>query len=338
MNNKLTIFIVAVIALASCKSQSSGLSSRDNNSLYLNQTPRKPVILDVDMCTDVDDVCAVRIATALDDAGIINLKGIAYSVTGKNNIEALRGFMVYEKKPKVLIGKSAIANVPDTSPYWDILAEYNDGKGKVLGAVEMYRKILSSSKNRVDIITTGYVSNLEALLKSGPDKYSSLSGIDLVKKKCGQLYVVGGSYPQGRDNNFFFTKEARHSIYYISKNWPYPILFFRNDIGGRLRCGGLLQQRDTAKKDIVTRSLWAFGTSNGRQAWDPFAVWCAGLSCGKSTRIGFKRVDIEIDPATGHNKFTDSPSGKHFVITAPADADAYYNHSMDSLLISKARF
>ena len=72
------------------------------------------MILDVDMCTDVDDVCAVRIATALDDDGTIDLKGVAYSIVGKNNLEALRGFLLYENKPDVLIGKS-MANNPDES-------------------------------------------------------------------------------------------------------------------------------------------------------------------------------------------------------------------------------
>ena len=49
---------------------------RDFSEVYLNTSPNKPVILDVDMCTDVDDLCAVRVATRLDDLGIIDLKAL----------------------------------------------------------------------------------------------------------------------------------------------------------------------------------------------------------------------------------------------------------------------
>lgn len=309
---------------------------RNINELYLNTTPQKKVILDVDMCTDVDDVCAVRMATALDDDGIIDLKGIAYSIVGKNNLEALRGFLIYENKPEVLIGKSSV-DIPDESPYWDLMCEYNDGKVNAYDAVKMYRKILAQSDTYVDIITTGYATNVESLLKSNPDEYSELTGLELVKKKCGQLYVVGGTYPEGRCNNFFFAKEARTAIDYVSKNWPYPILFFTNEVGGRLTCGAQLQAVDKEKKDIVTRSLIAFGTQHGRNAWDPFGVWCAGYACGEINKIGFKRVNLEINVETGYNKFTDAANGKHFVIYRLCDDDNYYNSMMDKLLIKKAK-
>ena len=335
MKDKFKI-ILLVIFLTGCKTYENRQEDRNMDELYLNTALGKEMILDVDMCTDVDDVCAVRIATALDDDGTIDLKGIAYSIVGKNNLEALRGFLLYENKPDVLIGKS-MANNPDESPYWDLMAAYNDGKVNAYEAVKMYRKILSESNTPVDIVTTGYTTNIEALLKSQPDEYSDLPGLELVKQKCGQLYIVGGTYPEGRCNNFFFTKEARLAIDYVSKTWPYPILFFTNEVGGILRCGGQLQAVDIDKSDIVTRSLVAFGTQNGRHAWDPFGVWCAGYACGKINRLGFKRVNIAIDTETGRNTFTDAADGKHFVIYRLCDDDNYYNIMMDHLLIKKAK-
>ena len=189
MKDKFKI-ILLVIFLTGCKTYENRQEDRNVDELYLNTTPGKEMILDVDMCTDVDDVCAVRIATALDDDGTIDLKGVAYSIVGKNNLEALRGFLLYENKPDVLIGKS-MANNPDESPYWDLMAAYNDGNVNAYEAVKMYRKILSESNTPVDIVTTGYTTNIEALLKSQPDEYSDLSGLELVKQKCGQLYIVG---------------------------------------------------------------------------------------------------------------------------------------------------
>lgn len=312
-------------------------TDREVNQLYLNSTPGKEMIVDVDMCTDVDDACALRIATALDDDGIIDLKGVAFSVNGPNNLEALRGFLLHDGNPDVLIGKSSVDNIPEESPYWDLMASYSDGNIGDLDAVKMYRKILSESRTPVDIVTTGYTTNIECLLKSGPDEYSPLSGLELVKRKCGQLYVVGATYPEGRCNNIWFAPAARTAADYISKNWPFPILFFTNDVGGRLECGAGLQAVDINHNDIVTKALDAFGTDNGRWAWDPFGVWCAAYACGKINRLGFKRVDIHIDTETGQNTFTDANNGKHFVIYPLCDNKGYYNSMMDHLLIKKAR-
>ncbi|MBP3516995.1 MAG: hypothetical protein J6K31_01015 [Parabacteroides sp.] len=331
---------IGVILLGSCRpvgNQADLNADRDSNALFLNMAPHKKMIVDVDMCTDVDDACALRIATALDDDGVIDLMGVAFSVNGPNNLEALRGFLLYEGKPDVLIGKSAVANGPEESPYWDLMAEYSDGNVHAYEAVKMYRKILSESDTPVDIVTTGYTTNIECLLKSEADEYSALSGLELVKKKCGQLYVVGATYPEGRCNNIWFAPAARTAADYISKNWPYPILFFTNNVGGRLVCGAQLQLVDLDRNDIVTKALVAFGTETGRLAWDPFGVWCAGYACGKINRLGFKRVNICIDTETGCNTFTDADDGKHFVIYPLCDNDNYYNTMMDHLLIKKAK-
>lgn len=344
MKNKVLI-LSFIIFLFGCKVQDSHrgtsydfvLGDRNPHELFLNSSPEKKVILDVDMCTDVDDVCAVRIATAFDDEGIIDLKGIAYSVTAENNLEAMRGFLLYEGKPDVLIGRSAVDNAPHHSPYWLLMCEYSDGNVNAYDAVSMYRKILAESDTPVDIITTGYVTNIEYLLKSGPDKYSGLTGVELVKEKGGQLYIVGGVYPEGFDNNFWFARASKKAIDYVHKNWPYPILFFTSEIGGKLNCGAQLQAIDKENNDLVSRSLIAFGTESGRHAWDPFGVWAGGLALGEATKLGIKRINIAIDIETGENRFTDSPDGKHFVISRLSEDDNYYNTMMDSWLIKKAK-
>ena len=332
--------LLATILLGSCQTDGSQTDlniNRNPDELFLNTTPHKKMIVDVDMCTDVDDACALRIATALDDDGIIDLQGVAFSVNGPNNLDALRGFLLHEGKPDVLIGKSAVANPPEESPDWDLMAEYSDGKVDAYEAVKMYRKILAKSDTPVDIVTTGYTTNIECLLKSEPDEYSELTGQELVKRKCGQLYVVGATYPEGRCNNIWFAPAARTAADYISKHWPYPILFFTNNVGGLLVCGAGLQHVDTERKDIVTRALYAFGTDTGRLAWDPFGVWCAGYACGKINRLGFKRVNIFIDTETGRNTFTDATDGKHYVIYPLCNNKNYYNAMMDHLLIKKAK-
>lgn len=338
MNNKLLIFASGILLIAGCQPANDGseLESRDENELYLNTTPGKKMIVDLDMCTDVDDACALRVATALDDENVIDLVGVTLSVTGPNNVEAARGMLLFDGKPDVPIGRSVVDNEPHESPYWDLMAEYDDGKAEVMDAVSLYRKILAESDSRVDIVTTGYVTNLEYLLKSGPDEYSDLNGTELVRQKVGQLYVVATTYPKGHCNNVHVTHAARKAADYINKHWPLPILFSTNDVGGRTMCGGGLQAIDTERKDIVTRSLDAFGTGNGRAAWDPFGVWIGAYALGDVTKLGLRRANLEIDVPSGDNYWTEAEDGRHFTVY-PLEDWNYYNTEMDKWVIKKAK-
>ena len=142
------------------------------------------MIVDVDMCTDVDDACALRIATALDDDGIIDLQGVAFSVNGYNNLDALRGFLPSRRQARCIDRKSAVANPPEESPYWDLMAEYSDGKVDAYEAVKCTAKYSPKAIPPVDIVTTGYTTNIECLLKSEPDEYSELTGRNSSKENA----------------------------------------------------------------------------------------------------------------------------------------------------------
>lgn len=325
-------FISLVVACVGC----SQIEERDNNQLFLNTSPNKPVILDVDFCADVDDVCAVRIATALDDEGVIDLKCVGYSVRGEHAIPAMRGMLLFDDKPDVPIGSSS-ADITDVSPYWGVLTKYDDGNAEVMDAVALYRKILAESKRRVDIITTGFVTNIELLLKSEADEYSPLSGVELVKQKCGQLYVVGGCYPEGHDFNFYAAVPARAATDYVNRNWPFPIVYFLFGVGKSMICGAELQAIDRENRDIVSQALTAYGTSTGRYAWDPYGVWCAAYACGEICQTGLRRADMEIRVSDGYNKFIDNPEGRHYINYRLCDDDNYYNSAMDNIMIKKAK-
>lgn len=319
--------------------ESNTSQERDFNEVYLNTSPNKPVILDVDMCTDVDDLCAVRVATRLDDLGTIDLKALVTTVSGASNIEALRGILVHDNKTDVLLGTASIPVGAD-SPYWQYLLPYNDGAANTIGtvrdtAVRQYRKVLSQSDSYVDIVTTGFLTNLEALLKSQPDDISPLSGVDLVKQKVGQLYVVGGSYPDGLDNNFFVEPEARQATAYVVENWHTPIIFSLAQTGGKLLCGKGLCDLDTDRKDPVSLSLDKTGFSWGRAAWDPFGVWICALAMGEETQTNMKRMDFGFDINTGSNWFVDNENGKHYGVFLNHTDYSYYNNKLDQLCIDK---
>lgn len=300
-------------------------------TLYINNSPGKEIIIDVDMSTDVDDVCALSMACALDSLGIISLSAVGISVQSVDNIhiKAIEGVLDSYGKEDVPIG-TCIGEFIDTSPYWNILSDYKTTDHDIMDAVSLYRKILNDSDGYVDIVTTGFLTNISALLQSEPDNISPLSGQDLVKEKCGQLYVTGGSMDNGYDNNFGFTEEAASSIRYVNDYWPLPICYLTND-SGNMVVGDVLQKEDVYRTDSTTNALYAFGTDNGRAAWDPFAVYVCAYGSGKSGEIRYKRIN-----ATFYNDgtflFEDNKDGRHYRAYRSLN-DSVYKDRMESLLL-----
>lgn len=305
-------------------------STRDTSKLFLNNQPAKPFILDVDMNTDVDDVCAVRMATALDDLGVIDLKAVCYC-TDYSSYGALRGILHHDGKDDVLMGQGT-EDRHEGSPYWNELGKHNDFGGNWESSVRQYRKVLASAESPVDIVTTGQVTNLEALLKSGPDDISPLTGKELVMTKVGQLYITGGDYPDGWSNNLALTNAATIATKYVSQNWGLPIIWSPGNHSGKLTCGKYLQDLDVYRKDPVTRALDAWGVSAGRAAWDPFAVWVAGYACNEVNQVSLTQCSFGIQDG-GANWFKEDPNGDDYVLNLTNTDLNYYNQIMDNHLI-----
>lgn len=307
-----------------------------DRSAYLSNTNNKPIILDLDMTGDIDDVCAFRVATELDDENVIDIKLVALSVNGDDNIiRAVDGMLTHDKIDNVIIGKCNHKH-REESNYWDTMSMYYSGNYKVLDSVKAYRKVLAESDEKVDIITTGYTFNIEGLINSEPDEYSDLNGVELILDKVGQLWITGGSYPDGYDNNFIFGEYAAKSANFVNSNWPLPIIYFINNQVNMIRCGATLEQVDTDAQDIVTKALKAWGTDCGSVAWDPYAVWCSANGLSEVCQSNIQRAYTRINEDTGYNVFTLDKNGNNYIVFRnPYIENSYYVEKLDNILLRK---
>lgn len=287
------------------------------------------VILDTDMSTDIDDAMAIRVAINLDRIGKIRLLAVNGCVSG--NERAINGLLNFSGYGHVYVGKSSYS-IPDSSPYWGILADYAQKDFHAIDSVRLYRTLLAGTEGKVNIITTGYLTNIEALLKSEPDDISPLTGYELVAQKVGMLCVTGGSVPKGRDNNFFYEPVARTAANYVAKYCPVQIAYFTNNLGGYVICGGKLQREDKTRSDILTRSLDAFGATEGSYGWDPFVVWCVGMNDMAACNLSYVHTIISISPQTGYNEFFDDPAAPNVRITRTNENHKWYANQIDALM------
>lgn len=292
--------------------------------------PPIPFILDMDFSTDVDDVCAVRIATSLAKLGQIDLKAVGLCTRGENNLSALNGMLNQAGYGDVPLGRS-FAFIEDTSEYWGTLSAFARADFPIEESVSLYRRILSESEKPVVICTTGYLQNISALLKSQPDGCSDKIGVDLVREKCRGIYVTGGSYPTGFDNNFFATYGAVDAVQTVVNLCPVDLYFVTQTVGGAFTCGDLIQKLDTGMEDPLTRALSAWGTEIGRHAWDPESVYVASVGLEQSKTIAVP-VQFTIE-SNGRNTFTVVESSNVYAVLRESEDLNWYKTTLNNLTL-----
>lgn len=304
----------------------------------------KKLIIDTDFWTDSDDVVSMRMAALFEHLGYIDILGFAICVTSANSAKALDGFLQAEGRKNNLIAVPTTPFVgPDTPSYLDFLAGLpNSVKEPAEGAVNMYRRLLAKSTEKVDIATIGFLNNISELLDSKPDAHSVLSGKDLVREKVGALYVMGGKYPEGVEYNFNATDAAKRASANVAANWPGTIIFSGHEVGNSVISGS--QLKTLAPNDSLTIAMYLHGDFKeggkwGRMSWDPMNILLAAVGSTAANAIDLsgsgyttKRGKVSVDPATGRNTFTPASGGNHYYVVK-SQPDAWYRSIIDSFLV-----
>ena len=144
--------------------------------------------------------------------------------------------------------------------------------------VALYRQTLAAQPDSsVVLVSIGQLTNLRNLLKSPPDKYSGLPGLELVQGKVRAWVCMGGIFPKGKEWNLISDGPAAS---FTIQHWPTPCVFSGFEIGNEIFTGAGLQSLD--KSSPVRRAYELYNGLSNRQSWDQTAVLYAvrGLSGG----------------------------------------------------------
>ncbi|MBC7891640.1 MAG: nucleoside hydrolase [Sphingobacteriaceae bacterium] len=252
---------------------------------FAQNSPRPvPVIFDTDMGPDYDDAGAITLLHALADSGQARILATVASTSYPRVAAVLSVFNTYFGRPNVPIGvpKGAVVDEADRQHWSDTLvARYphalrsNDAAPD---AVTVYRQVLAAqSDGSVTIVTVGFLTNLANLLASGPDRFSPLSGADLVRKKVRNLVSMAGTFPVGREFNVHRDAPAAKAVF---DTWPTPVLLSGFEIGRKIKCGLPLVRnaaiRNSPPKDVFRISIpLDKQDKDGRMSWDQTAVLVA---------------------------------------------------------------
>lgn len=216
---------------------------------------KRGIILDTDIGPDCDDVGALAVMfsyakeNGVDVLGVNNCTSNKY---GTATIEAIREYCDY---PEFVIGSYTKPGFyEDSVKYNKYIAEnystkYKNGAFKYLPHVEFYRSLLANAEDdSIILVTIGMFNAFADFLKSGADKYSPLTGIELAKKKLHAVVSMAAILPAGREFNVFCDFEASKFCF---DNCPVPMYLSDFNIGVSVFTGYAPEDADKYKNNPI---------------------------------------------------------------------------------------
>jgi len=258
------------------------------------------LIIDTDMSTDCDDVGALCIAHALADRGEVELLAVVHNTALDTGVCAISAINNYYARPAIPIGAYVGSwGASERGAYVDDLCRRFPttlrNASTAPTAVDVYRSVLAVQPDaaNVTIASIGFLFNLEMLLSSGPDDYSPLSGVELLRRKVGTVVVMGGGYPRAGNGtqlprgewNFAHDGDptvaaATHAT--LTSAWPVEVRLMFNgfEIGNSILTGSVLTNGSGAANPCRAAYIDHQGPGKDRPSWDPSTVLMAVRGLG----------------------------------------------------------
>jgi len=292
------------------------------------QTEPVAVIFDTDMGPDYDDVGALALLHAMADSGEVKILATLSSNMYDKSVPCIEIINRYFGRPDIPVGGPRTGvNFTDSvrfgaNNYWPEVLPTRyphtiQRTEDAPDAVSVYRQVLSSQPDTsVHIISTGFFTNLAALLQSKPDEYSDLDGTALVKKKVKRLISMAGGFPHGWEFNVCSDSTASVIVF---NQWPTPITLSGFEIGVAILTGKRLIASDITNSPV--KDVFSMGLSvdvDGRCSWDETAVLVGARGCHDYFDTVKGRMIVA---PSGENTWVDDPNGnmEHLIWKMPKE-------------------
>jgi inosine-uridine nucleoside N-ribohydrolase len=198
--------------------------------------PPLHVVFDTDMGNDVDDALALAMLHAFASRGEVKLLAVTVSKDNPWAAEYVRLVDEYYGRSTIPVGIVHDGKTKDDGLYVRQVCELHrrhPDAAAVEDAVELLRKTLAGeSDGAVTMIQVGFSTNLARLLESAPDRYSDLSGVELVKKKVRLLTMMAGNFAETKpEYNVMIDIPAATKLF---ATWPTGIYISGYEVGAAI--------------------------------------------------------------------------------------------------------
>lgn len=281
------------------------------------------IIFDTDMDTDCDDAGALAMLHTLANRGEVDILGTMVSSRYQYSAPTVDAINTYYNRPDLPIGvpKHEGATLDRTYRYPKPIAtsfpQDIGSNDKAPGAVEQYRMILSQQPDTsVVIVTVGYLTNIRHLLESKGDRWSSLSGKALIRRKVKRWVVMGGRYPENMDHGIHgnFMPDPESAVV-AARHFPRPIVF--SGLGRSVMTGASLAETPSDNPVRRAYELYLGDLEKQRPSWDQVALLYAvrpEAEFWKTTRQGYNRLYDD-----GRNQWRHMPDSDQILLQLQSD-------------------
>lgn len=289
---------------------------------YPADSAKVKIIFDTDMGPDYDDIGVIALLHAFANQGKIEILATVSSDAHKDIPGTIEVYNKYFKRGDIPVGQTYSPLAPNftAANNWNeqIIKKFEPAllNKKYESSVSIYRKVLAEQPdNSVTIVTVGFMTNISDLLQSKADKYSNLTGIELLEKKVKNWVAMAGGFPQGMEFNIH--EDAEWGVYAFD-HFPKPILFTGFEIGDKIKTGGKIAEQKLESSPVsvgyqINLVSYAKEAVKARSSWDQTAVLIAAENPEKYFYLsGPGTMKTEKD---GSNYWEPSAQGKHkFII------------------------
>ena len=306
------------------------VASADENKEKAMNTDQAPepvrIIFDTDMGNDIDDALALGLIHAFQSR--MECRLLAVTITKDNEYAAPFVDLIntFYGRADIPIGVVRKGVTPKDGNYLrPVIDATENGKkcyphdiksGKdAPEAVELLRKVLSLQPDgSVVFVQVGFSTNLARLLKSESDKYSTLTGTELVQRKVRLLSIMAGCFCniKGKPYPEYNIIKDLKSAQQLFENWPGEIVVSGWEIGPKIEYPATSIENDYryVKHHPVAHAYQCYiKMPYDRPSWDLTSV----LYAVRPDRGYFDLSEPGsiIVNESGCTIFTPKPSGKH---------------------------
>lgn len=265
------------------------------------------------MGMDCDDAGALAVLHALADRGEAEILCVTHCTSAAWGVPCIEAINRYYGRPGIPIGtwraRRFLDEEQDLSYTRAVAGAYPVTLGSsdlAPDAVPVMRAALAA-RVRPDAIVIGIgpAVNLAALLASGPDVHSPLTGRQLAAAAVARLVLMGGRFPSGIEWNFRQDPAAARSVL---ERWPTPVLLSGSEIGDTVRTGSRLYDETPPWNPVRT----AYHVHTGRRdnaSFDQTAVLAAVRGPRCCWRLS-PRGRVTVEPS-GESRWAPRRGGPH---------------------------
>ena len=158
------------------------------------------------------------------------------------------------------------------------------------------------------------------MLQSPLDDISEKSGVELMKEKVSEIWIMAGKWDEEGvvENNFVRNRRAREAAENVCRLCPVPITFCGFEVGVDVITGDELDEND-----YLYRGMLEHGSRHRRNSCDPMLVELAITEDGAVPRYDVVKGTASVDRITDVNCFEKTDTGNHQFVVRKYPIDCY---------------